>query len=347
MKTQNRVTRYSRRDFGKLAMASLPAMSLLVNTQGRPNSVWGGVPIGSITPYSFRGEATTAEEILKALIKVGLSVAEIGNEPVEIFAGAPMPATQPAAQPAAQGNAAGGAATEGRAGGGRGGGRAALTPEQQAAQQAAAAARASWRTTVSMDKFAALRKLYNDAGVTLAAYRFTLTATMTDAEYDYTFRAAKALGASQVTMELPASPEVSQRIGTFAARHQLRVGYHLHTTATLTAWDQAIAQSPMNGIQLDIGHYVAGTSESPIPFIQKHHARIASLHLKDRKRGNNGNVNMPWGQGDTPIAEVLQLMKKERWTFPAFIELEYPTPEGSTKTDEVAKCVAYCKAALG
>jgi sugar phosphate isomerase/epimerase len=243
--------------------------------------------------------------------------------------------------PAAPGARAGG----GR--GGRGGGRAALTPEQQEAQRAAAAALATWRAAVPMDRIAAVRAMYNQAGVTLAAYRLTLTQTMTDAEYDYAFRAVKALGAGQLTMELPASLEVSQRIGTFAAKHQVRVGYHMHLMATMTAWDKAMAQSPMNGIQLDIGHYVAGTSESPIPFIQKHHARIASLHLKDRKRGNNTGVNMPWGQGDTPIAEVLQLMKKEGWTFPAFIELEYPVPAGSTKIAEVAKCVAYCKAALG
>lgn len=197
-----------------------------------------------------------------------------------------------------------------------------------------------------MERFAALKKTYNDAGVSIAAYRLTLTQTMTDAEYDYAFNAAKALGANQVTMELPASADVSKRIGDFASKHRLQVGYHLHLTATMTAWDQALAQSPMNGIQLDIGHYVAGTSQSPIPFMQKHHARIASLHLKDRKRADNTGVNMPWGEGDTPVADVLRLMKREGWTFPAFIELEYPVPEGSTRVAEVTRCVAYCKAAL-
>jgi hypothetical protein len=53
-----------------------------------------------------------------------------------------------------------------------------------------------------------------------------------------------------------------------------------------------------------------------------------------------------WGQGQTPIKEVLQLMKKEKWTFPAEIELEYKIPEGSTAVAEVAKCVQYCKEAL-
>ena len=350
--------RYSRRDFGKLSLASLstaalmtPADMLASAPQSKPNSVFGGVPIGAITPYSFGAEATTAGDILKALITVGLSRAEIGNAAVEAFAGAPTPAPAGArANPPAPSSPAAARGGEGQAqgqgGGRRGGGRAPLTPEQQAAQQAAAQALAAWRATAPLDRIATLRRTYDEAGVTIAAFRITLTAAMTDVEYDYAFNAAKALGASSVTMELPSDSAVSQRIGQFATKHQTMVGYHLHTTATMTAWDQALAQSRHNGIQLDIGHYVAGTSESPIPFMQKHHARITSLHLKDRKRANNTGVNMPWGQGDTPVAEVLQLMKKEGWRFPAFIELEYPVPEGSTRVAEVAKCLAFARNAL-
>ena len=74
--------------------------------------------------------------------------------------------------------------------------------------------------------------------------------------------------------------------------------------------------------------------------IEKHHDRIVSLHLKDRT-ADDGNV--PWGQGKTPIKQILQLMRKERWTFPADIELEYKIPEGSNSVAEVAKCVQYCK----
>ena len=98
------------------------------------------------------------------------------------------------------------------------------------------------------------------------------------------------------------------------------------------------------GINLDIGHYVAGTNESPIPLIQKFQDRILSLHIKDRKI-NNG-PNMPLGQGDTPLALVLQMMKREGWTFPADIELEYEIPQGSDPVTEVSKCVQFCKEAL-
>jgi len=246
------------------------------------------------------------------------------------------PATTPAT-PAPQ--------SPGGAGGGRG--RGAQTPEQQAAARAAAEQLTAWRTALAIDKFRTVRKLFDDAGVTIYAYRLTLRADMPDAEYDYTFNAAKALGATQVTMELPADRALSQRIGDFAAKHRINVGYHLHTTATITAWDEAMAQSPRNGLQLDIGHYVAGTGISPVPLIEKHHARIFSMHLKDRKRaGHDSSENMPWGQGDTPIADVLRLLKKNRWAIPVGIEFEYPVPDGSTWSAEIAKCVEYGRAAL-
>ncbi len=102
--------------------------------------------------------------------------------------------------------------------------------------------------------------------------------------------------------------------------------------------------SPYNGINLDIGHFIAGNSKSPVEFLKKHVDRITHIHLKDRKL--NGGPNFPWGQGDTPIKEVLQLMKKEKYPFQGTIEFEYTVPEGSTVMAECAKCVAYCKDAL-
>ena len=324
---------YSRRDFARLALVSLPSVSLFSRAesalarQAKPNSVWGGVPFGIFAPYRFGPEASDLEGALKALVNFGVSQTELSNAVVERYLGAPQPA--------------------GRGGGG-GGGRGTQTPEQQAAARAAAEQLTAWRTSIPIDKFKAVRQMFDTAGVTIYAYRLTLRADMPDAEYDYTFNAAKALGATQITMELPADRAVSQRIGDFAVKHKVNVGYHLHTTATITAWDEAMAQSPRNGLQLDIGHYVAGTGISPVPLVEKHHARIFSMHLKDRKRaGRDKSENMPWGEGDTPIKEVLQVLKKNQWAIPVGIEFEYPIPTGSTWDAEIAKCVKYGKDALG
>jgi sugar phosphate isomerase/epimerase len=123
------------------------------------------------------------------------------------------------------------------------------------------------------------------------------------------------------------------------------VGFHNHMQVTPTTYDGGIlSYSKYLGINFDIGHYVAATNESPIPFIEKYADRILSIHLKDRKV-NNG-PNMPFGEGDTPVALVLQYMKKNRLPFPADIELEYPVPADSDAVREVARCVEFCKQSL-
>lgn len=286
-----------------------------------PKSDFGGVQIGIIAPYAFRRTASSAEDILTKMTELGIGSVEMQNTAVESFAGAPS--------------------RRGRGGRRRG---QKPTPEQQAAARRAAEELKSWRLSVSMDKFAALRQMYSDKGVRIYAFKLRLDEAMSDAEYDYCFNVAKALGASHVTMELS---ENSERVGRFAAKHQMPVGYHNHTQVNEQSWDAALAQSEYNGINLDVGHFTAAISKSPIPFIQKHHARIHSMHLKDRKYGTKGSDNLPWGEGDTPLKEVLQLIKREQYKFPATIELEYPVPEGSDVMRELAKCVQFCQDALG
>jgi hypothetical protein len=114
-----------------------------------------------------------------------------------------------------------------------------------------------------------MRKMYNDAGVNIYAFKLEPTPSMSDEEYEYIFHAADALGANHVTLELSNDAAFTQRIGDFAAKKKMMVAYHAHTQATMTAWDAVLAQSKGNAINLDCGHYVAGTSESPIPVIQK------------------------------------------------------------------------------
>jgi sugar phosphate isomerase/epimerase len=185
--------------------------------------------------------------------------------------------------------------------------------------------------------------------VTIHIVKFNLNANMPDEEIDYCFNSAKALGCKAVTCEPPLSQ--TKRLGQFAEKHQIMLGYHGHSNMTSeeafakpSSWETAMAHSKWNGANIDIGHFTAGNNVSPEAFIKRHHASITNLHLKDRKM--NQGPNMPWGQGDTAIIEILQLMKKEKYSFPACIELEYPVPEGSSVMAELAKCAQYCKDAL-
>jgi sugar phosphate isomerase/epimerase len=331
---------YTRREFGRLALASLPAAAAVLSDPGKlfaakiPESKYGGVQIGVIS-YSYRQmPKTDVLTELQYMVTNGISACELETVQ-EVWAGAPArPQMQ---RPAGQ--------TPGAAGGGgaRPAGPRTVSPEQAAYAEALSA----WRCSFNTEKYAELKKIFNDAGVSIYAFKAAPTMKSPDAEFDYIFKSAKAIGANQVTMEMPdGQPELTKRVGDFAAKHKIMVGYHAHLQATPTTWDEAMSQSPYNGINLDLGHYTAAGNHDQLAFIRKNHARIASMHLKDRKYKENGEANLPWGQGDTPIKEALQLMKKEGYKFPATIELEYAIPEGSDSVKEVAKCLAYAKAAL-
>ena len=306
----------------------------------RPNSNFNGVQIGAIT-YSFRGLPSSAEDTLKYTVQSGISSIELMGDVAENFAGMPR-----AARPGPGGSGLQGPGPGGRRPGGR---RREMTDEQREAQrvarQKAQEDQLKWRLSVPMDKYRDLRKLYNDAGVEIHIVKFGNigNGNMTDGEIEYYFNVAKALGARGITREL--SEEAAKRLGPIADEHKIVIGFHNHTQLKPTTYDGPIlSYGKYLGINLDIGHYVAGTNESPIPLIMKHHDRILSIHIKDRKV-NNG-PNMPLGEGDTPVALVLQLMKREGWKFPGDIEFEYRVPEGSDAVTEVAKCVQFCKKAL-
>jgi sugar phosphate isomerase/epimerase len=206
---------------------------------------------------------------------------------------------------------------------------------------------ADWRASVSMDKFKKLGKMYNDAGVDIYAWKPNVFGkNNSDEEINYGFKAAKALGASACTAEHPGDDAQTKRLGDIAAKHKIYMAYHAHTQATPYLWNTALEQSKWNAINLDVGHWVAGGNPSPIPFIKANHKRIESLHLKDRTTPEDGQLNLPWGEGDTPIMEVLQLMRGQKYDFPATIELEYKIPQGSNAVKEVAKCLEYSRKAL-
>jgi sugar phosphate isomerase/epimerase len=203
----------------------------------------------------------------------------------------------------------------------------------------------SWRLSASMEGFKKLRKMYNDAGVNIHIVKFgdIGNSGMPDEEIEYCFQAAKALGARGITREL--SEDAAKRLGPIADKHKIMIGFHNHTQLKPTTYEGSIlSYGKYLGINLDIGHYVAGTNHSPLPLIEKFRDRILSLHIKDRKV-NNG-ANLPLGQGDTPVALVLQYMKRHKLTFPADIELEYRVPEDSDAIQEVKKCVEFCRQAL-
>jgi sugar phosphate isomerase/epimerase len=323
---------HSRRAF--LFQSSLASLGLFVasksaiaeNTLGvsSPTSLINGVQVGAIT-YSFRSLPGNATQILQYCIDANISAIELMGDAIEQYAGAPTSPVQWVP-----------------------GMKIEWTDELKAKMKTYQTELVKWRESVSMDKFKEIKKMYNKAGVTIYAFKpNALNPTNTDGEIEYALKAAKALGAKSVTVEIPNDPKHSKRLGDLGEKHGIYIGYHAHLQATDTAWDIALSQSPFNSMNLDCGHYIAAgganTKETLLALIKTKHDRITSMHIKDRLNKENGGENRPWGQGNTPIKEILTLLKENKYSIPATIELEYDIPVGSDAVKETRKCMEYAK----
>lgn len=317
---------YTRRELGTLAFSALPAAALLPGSPPaiarilqKPNSKWAGVQIAMNAPYNFGNPQMSADDILQACLTLGVSAVELRAQPVEVFAGASPELVFP---------------------GGRRGDPA-PTPEQLAARKTAPADLAKWRLSAPMSKVREFRKKYEDAGVLIEIVKFDGIYSRSDADLDYCFTLAKALGARAISCEIEVSG--TKRVGQFADKHQLMVGYHGHASTTPAHWEEAFSYAKYNGANLDIGHFVGGNKTSPVPFLKQHHSRITHIHVKDKTLEDR---NVPFGAGDTPIKEVLQVIRDNKWPIQATIEFEYTVPAGSDRMTEIAKCVRFCKDCL-
>ena len=315
----------TRRDLGKLALAAAP-FSKAIGAK-KINSKVDGVQLGAIT-YSFNRIASPdPEAIIRAYVEIGLGEAELMSNHCEALAGAPaMPAfVRP------------------------GGKRQPPTPEQMEERKTAQEKLTQWRSTTNAGTWKAVAKKFSDSGIDVQLLCYNMQDAMKDDDIEYGFTMAEGLGVKGMTTSTTLT--MAKRIAPLAEKHKLVVGYHGHDatndpnqTATLESYDTLMAYGKYNGINLDIGHFTAAGYDA-VAFIKQHHDRITNLHIKDRLKDHGPNVAV-WGSGDTPIKPVMQLMKREKYPFPANMELEYPIPADSDIVAEAKKCFAYVKSCL-
>jgi len=295
-----------------------------------------GVTIG-VQTYSFRTQEDESPlAILEYIKETGIKHVELMGNHAEPFAGAPAsPMDDPAKRAIMIKQWRQQELTEEEA-------ELAVLLREEMAQFNADMAK--WRSEVDYSKFEELRDLYAANGISIYAFKPSVFGkNNTDDDIRYGMRAAKALGANHVTVEHPEDDEHTARLGKIAEEEGILMAYHGHMQQTPTLWDTALAQSSGNSMNLDFGHYIAAENENPLQIIKDKHASIASMHLKDRQKQSNGGGNLMWGTGDTPIAEVVTLIRDNGYTFPITVELEYEIPEGSDAVQEVKRSFEYIK----
>ena len=204
-----------------------------------------------------------------------------------------------------------------------------------------------WRVETPLDHFRAIRKKFDGAKIAIRAFNYSFNDSFTEPEIDRGFEIARALGAEFITASSTVS--AAKRVASFADKHKMIVAMHNHSNvkdpnefATPESFAAALALSKYFRINLDIGHFTAANFDA-VDYIRKNHELITNLHIKDRQRDQGPNV--AWGEGQTPIKEVLLLLKQNKWPIAAYLEYEYKG--AGTPVDEVKKGLAYMRAALG
>jgi sugar phosphate isomerase/epimerase len=342
----------------------------------KPDSTFGGVPIGAIT-YSFRElPGTNAEETLDYLLKCGLSHCELMSGPLEKSAGAPTfdmgefmekfrpggPADGRDSIPRSNQDRDGvpggrrdslsrrdqGSARDSVPGGRRERPRFEMPPEMREAMEKMQKEITDWRINqTSMDKFKEIRELYNKAGVKVHIVKFDNIGgdEISDEEHTYMFNVAKAMGARGITTEL--DEKKAKKLAPLALKYGIAIGFHNHIQLRPNTYSEGPYFSNGKNIManLDIGHYAAGNGQSALSLVEElaKQKRLLSIHVKDRTFGGD---TVPFGEGDAQVAEILRLIQKNNWKINCDIELEYPIPEGSDPLAETSKCVEFCRTVL-
>lgn len=337
----------TRRDWLKASLAS--AVALPVVPAG-PAWGMGGTDVArvrgvrvALQSASFSFSGLGLPDIFKTMRGLGLTEIDIMSEHVEHFLGAPgiqlpgagrpgpwaRPPGAPAGPPPPAPAAAAGSAPAAPGG----------APARPAPRGMAPEVRESlrtWRLDVDLAKFRDVKAQFDREGLILFAYNLSFNDSYTDAEIERGLLMAKALGTRIITASSPLT--ALARVAPLAEKHDVIVAMHNHSEGP-DAFQQAMALSPNIWVNLDIGHFFA-MGHDPVAYLRAHRARITNVHLKDRM--SNRGREMPFGQGETPLREVLTLLRDQRYDMPACIE--YVGPDGPAV--ELKRCLDYCRGIL-
>jgi sugar phosphate isomerase/epimerase len=211
---------------------------------------------------------------------------------------------------------------------------------QQSERNFARASLRQWRLGVPLEYFAAAGQRFRDAGIKLVAYNANTGEDLSDAEIDRLFEMTRALGTDLITAVGPV--RTLRRFDPFARSHKLRVAFHNEEEIpNVPAFEAAVeGMSDYIGFNLDIGHFTSTGGDS-LAMLKKHGGRIWDIHLKDQKK-NLGPV-VPFGEGDSPIAETLRWIRGTRFAGPINIEQEAP---GWDREAIAKQALEFCREVL-
>ena len=302
----------TRRDFTRAALGAAPLAAALANIDSKVH----GVQFGLVTyVFSLPGSgprATVLDTVIQTMVDCGLGECE---------------AFSPLLEP---------------------GDLSEKSRSQTASAEERTQARdelTKWRASVGVDYYEGIRKKFNAAGIEI--YSYSANPGATDEAINRTFAQAKALGARIVTTGM--SMSAAKRVAPIAEQQGMLVGLQGNPNMNSTNPDQiakpeqfleAVALSKQFRICLDIGDATGGGWDA-LQFVRDHPEPMAIVFVKDRKRDR---TSVPYGEGDSHVKEILQLIRDKQYPMRAYLDCDYTT---DARADAVKKSFEYAKSVLG
>ena len=306
----------SRRRFGKLFLAGAPtfvslsglaARASAQSSKPKTNSVINGVQMG-LQPFCYHDLPMTVENrpiLIERMVQNGLGVVELHAVWVEPNFSAPG-----------------------------------VTPDQAREKLR------DWRLSAPADYYLKVKQEFDDAGISIFSYYGSFNETYAPPEIDAIFSGAKLLGAKGVVGSY--GQAVAKMLVPFPGKYGMFAGLHNHDNlsdpdsfSNEASFIKRLALSPHFMATLDVRHFTAGNGDC-VGFLERHHERVSSVHLGDRRK-NNGH-STPFGEGDAPIIEVLRVIRDNQWPIVVLLEFEHGTLRTGVEETQIA--FDYCKRAL-
>lgn len=357
---------YSRRDFGKSALAGLSlglAGDLPLMADPKSDATVRGVKLGGITgaygPFNVESGEDVIDAVIRQSISAGVGHVELVNSLIEPPMGGPC-GRGPGGRGAGRGSAApagpavaGGPPGPGRGPGGRGGGfgpcgvggqvpdniTPAYTVERDKLRQ--------WRLNAPLDRFREIRKKFDDAGLDLYSYVMTIGDDFTEPEIDAVFRHMQALSVDKFCTN-QTRVAMGPRIAPYAEKYQIRPAFHTHQlsqdpneVSSPESLAKLLTMSPMFMVNLDIGHYFDGGND-PFEYLKAHPERITHLHVRD---ADQDRTPVDIGTGVLHVDAMLKFVRDKNYNI-AFI-VEQTGRRGATNNLDALKMnIAYMRQVL-
>lgn len=176
-----------------------------------------------------------------------------------------------------------------------------------------------------------LQELLKDKGISLVSYGCVKGAD--EAEWRSIFDFARMMGIQYIISEPP--QEHMELLDKLTEEYGIGVGVHNHRTPTPDEVAKLLdGRSDRISIAPDNGHWTRAGFDN-IASLKKFEGRIVSIHLKDL---NTKKQDVPYGEGQSPIAGILEYLDKVDYKGNVIIEYE-----SGNEIEQVKKCYEYLK----